>query len=73
MAICRQCEQLAISLFHTFLQTVEHLHVVANMCHLDISGSNVMLRTDDFEAWDQLRLIDFGFSQFCEPGTHCTA
>ena len=38
------------------------------MCHLGISSSNVMLRTDDFEAWDQLRLIDFGFSQFCEPG-----
>ena len=49
---------------------MQHLHFIGELCHLDISGSNVMLRTDDFEPWDQVRLVDFGFCQGCLPGMH---
>jgi tRNA A-37 threonylcarbamoyl transferase component Bud32 len=37
---------------------------------MDITSSNIMLRKDSYEAWDQLRLLDFGFAQFCSAGKH---
>ncbi len=38
------------------------------MADLDITSSNVMLRNDDYQAWDDLRLVDFGFAQKCNKG-----
>jgi len=34
-----------------------------------------MLRNDGYKAWDQLRLLDFGFAQLCGAGKHalCSA
>ena len=32
-----------------------------------------MLRKEGCAAWDQVRLIDFGFSQDCCPGTHAAS
>ena len=52
----------------TDMQTVHSLHTVAKLCHLDISSNNIMLRTDSCQPWDNLRLLDFGFSQKCTPG-----
>ena len=45
------------------VQTIQSLHSVGTLCHLDVSSSNIMLRSDNFKPWDQLRLIDFGFAQ----------
>lgn len=46
------------------------LHVCGTLAHMDITSSNIMLRKDGYEAWDQLRLLDFGFAQFCSTGKH---
>lgn len=54
------------------VQTMHLLHTDCAMAHLDITSSNVMLRFDECQSWDQLRLVDFGFAQRCDPGvTHC--
>ncbi len=45
------------------------------MAHLDITSSNIMLRKEGYQPWDQLRLLDFGFAQDCSKGMqelHCT-
>ncbi len=47
------------------VQTVHLLHVGSNTAHLDITSSNIMRYTEGYNAWDQLRLVDFGFSQIC--------
>ena len=52
----------------TLVQTVHLLHTDSNMAHLDITSSNIMLRNDDYQAWDDLRLVDFGFAQKCNKG-----
>ena len=57
-----------LALVGIHMQTVHYLHMRSNVAHLDITSSNIMLRNDDFEAWDQVRLLDFGFSQFCSSG-----
>lgn len=49
------------------LQTVFFLHEAGDLCHLDISSSNVMLCTDQTDRWDSIRLLDFGFCQPCHP------
>ena len=43
------------------VQTLEHLHILAQVCHLDLTSSNVMLK-DDWSDLDVLRVIDFGFA-----------
>ena len=50
------------------VQTLEHLHMRANVCHLDLTITNVMLRDDRSNGWDVLRLIDFGFAQIFNKG-----
>ena len=50
------------------VQTVHLLHTDCTLAHLDITSSNIMLRHDDYQPWDQLRLVDFGFAQRCNPG-----
>ncbi len=50
------------------MQTVNHLHMVADMAHLDITSGNIMLQEGNYRAWDQVKLVDFGFSQFCSSG-----
>ncbi len=50
------------------VQTVHLLHMRSNLAHLDISSSNIMLRKEGYSAWDQLRLLDFGFAQYCSEG-----
>lgn len=50
------------------LQTIFCLHDHGNLAHLDVTGSNIMLRREGYEAWDQLRLLNFGFSRFCSGG-----
>ncbi len=62
----KQSEQLKI------VQTVHLLHVGSNTAHLDITSSNIMHCTEGHHVWDQLRLIDFGFSQMCTKGKHCS-
>jgi len=52
----------------TLVQTVHLLHTDSNMAHLDITSSNIMLRDDDYQAWDDLRLVDFGFAQKYNKG-----
>ena len=50
------------------VQTLEHLHMKANVCHLDLTITNVMLQDDRSNGWDVLRLIDFGFAQVFNEG-----
>ena len=45
------------------------LHIV-QLLHMDVTSSNIMLRNDGYKAWDQLRLLDFGFAQLCGAGKH---
>lgn len=49
------------------VQTIYSLHEYGAVCHLDISSSNIMLRTEPCDVWDQVRLRDFGFCQQCVP------
>ena len=53
------------------LQTLWQLHCHSNICHLDISPSNVMVRKDCCNAWDSVRLIDFAFAQHFRTGNGC--
>lgn len=46
------------------------LHVFGSLAHLDVTSNNIMLRKEGYKAWDQPRLLDFGFSQFCSNGKH---
>ncbi|KAL0025054.1 hypothetical protein WJX79_002816 [Trebouxia sp. C0005] len=48
--------------------TLKHLHMRANVCHLDLTITNVMLQDDRSNGWDVLRLIDFGFAQKLNKG-----
>ncbi len=50
------------------VQTLEHLHMRANVCHLDLTITNMMLQDDRSNGWDVLRLIDFGFAQLFNQG-----
>lgn len=50
------------------VQTLSVLHGHAQLAHLDLSGSNVMLRTAPSDQWDSVCLLDFGFSARCKAG-----
>ncbi len=52
------------------MQTMHCLHVCGTLAHMDVTSSNIMLRKDGYMAWDQLRLLDFGFAQFCSASKH---
>ncbi len=47
-----------------------HCLHVCDVAHMDVTSNNIMLRKDDYKAWDQLRLLDFGFAQSCSAGRH---
>ncbi|DBB12311.1 TPA: Ribosomal protein S6 kinase alpha-4, variant 2 [Trebouxia sp. C0006] len=64
-----QHEHMVMEIAAQLLQTVHLLHVGSNTAHLDITSSNIMHCTEGHHVWDQLRLIDFGFSQMCTKGT----
>ncbi|KAL0045200.1 hypothetical protein WJX82_000449 [Trebouxia sp. C0006] len=49
---------------HTPQRTMYYLHGI-DLAHLDITSSNIMLRKEGYSAWDQLRLLDFGFAHHC--------
>ncbi len=51
------------------MQTMHYLHV-RNLAHMDVTSSNIMLQQTGYKAWDQLRLLDFGFAQLCRAGNH---
>ena len=50
------------------VQTLWNLHCAGNLCHLDVSPENIMLRSNKSNPWDSLRLIDFGFASRFNPG-----
>lgn len=52
------------------LMAVDHLHK-RGICHRDIKSSNVLIFLDD-NGQPQLKLCDFGFSNFVTKNTHCT-
>ena len=51
------------------MQTMHCLHL-CNLAHMDVTSSNIMLQQTGYKAWDQLRLLDFGFAQLCRAGKH---
>ncbi|DBA75903.1 TPA: hypothetical protein ACH3X2_008965 [Trebouxia sp. C0005] len=61
-------EQQMLEVAAQLLDTLEHLHMRANVCHLDLTITNVMLQDDRSNGWDVLRLIDFGFAQKFNTG-----
>ncbi len=65
---CTFAAELVNSCLLLTVQTLEHLHMRANICHLDLTITNVMLQDDRSNGWDVLRLIDFGFAQVFNEG-----
>ena len=53
------------------MQTLFFMHLGSNLCHLDVTPSNIMLQAHADSPWDTLRLIDFGFASEFNPG-ECT-
>lgn len=54
------------------LQTLDQLHHNAKLCHLNLSGNNIMVLDSSRDPWDALRLLDFGLAQKCHPGNSWT-
>ena len=52
------------------MQTLFQLHLESNLCHLDVTPSNIMLQAHCDDPWDSVRLIDFGFAACFNPGKH---
>ena len=50
------------------MQTLRQLHWASELCHLDLSPANVMMREDKCNAWDSVRLIDLAFAQTFDQG-----
>lgn len=73
MQVCKlQCiiEQVQSSmpdLANMFCADMYYLHGI-DLARLDITSSNIMLRKEGYSAWDQLRLLDFGFAHHCNKG-----
>ena len=57
------------------VQTVHYLHMGSKVVHLDITSSNILLRSPEqlCKDWDELRLLDFGFAQPCGRGNVLSA
>ena len=53
---------------HVCLQTVVAVHSKSQLAHLNISTSSVVILYNQDKAWDQLRLIQFGFCQDSKVG-----
>ena len=51
------------------MQTLSCLHEDAGYAHLDVTSVNVMWNPCADNAWDSLRVLDFGFSMQCVSGT----
>ena len=45
------------------LQSVRDMHIMAGVAHLDITVSNIMMKKESSDNFDQIRLIDFGLSE----------
>ena len=50
------------------LQTLNRMHLDSEICHMDITPSNVMLQSNPGCPWDAVRLIDFGFAKEFNAG-----
>ena len=53
------------------MQTLQQMHVVADVAHLDISSRNIMMRKDNPDKWDEIRLLDFGLAGELTGGKLC--
>ena len=51
------------------VQTLKSLHQDAHLAHLDLTSANVMI-SHVANDWDQVRLLDFGFSMKCNSGSN---
>ena len=55
------------------MQTAWFLSTFANIAHMDITCNNVMALDEHDGAWGNLKLLDFGYAQVCNPGEQvCT-
>lgn len=54
--------------FDCALQTLNHMHLDSNICHLDITPGNIMMQSKPASPWDAVRLIDFGFADWFNEG-----
>lgn len=52
------------------MQTLILMHINSTVCHLDLTPANIMLQAYCDDAWDTVRLIDFGFAACFNPGKH---
>lgn len=50
------------------LQTLNHMHLDSNVCHMDITPGNIMLQSKPVNPWDVVRIIDFGFAKWFNEG-----
>ncbi len=60
----RLSEDESKKIFFQILQAIEHLHV-QGVSHRDVKLENVLFSYNDVK---DVKLIDFGFSTFCQPG-----
>lgn len=61
-------EQEVLSITHKALSAINYLHNL-NICHRDIKPENFLLLTEDSE---ELKLVDFGMSNFVKNDNLCT-
>ena len=52
------------------MQTLEGLHERAELAHLDVTAANVMVSNMIENDWHEVRMLDFGFSVKCTPGSN---
>ncbi|KAL3149902.1 hypothetical protein ABBQ38_013267 [Trebouxia sp. C0009 RCD-2024] len=50
------------------LDTLQALHGRAHVAHLDLTSNNVMIRHDAVRPFDNVRMVDWGFSGRCKAG-----
>ena len=62
----RLSEDESKRIFYQILQSIEHLHA-QGVSHRDVKLENVLFTHADSSSKD-VKLIDFGFSTFCQPG-----
>ena len=58
-------EEESSKLFFQILQGIEHLHLL-DVTHRDIKLENILFV--DSKEYNEIKLIDFGFSTVCQPG-----
>ena len=65
----RLTEKQAADTFSQMLSSVAYLHT-NNIVHRDVKPENFLFTSDEF--YSTLKLIDFGLSKECQPGTELT-